>query len=256
MLDRPTLFLAGTAGSGKSSLAGALRGWLGDQGLPPAVINLDPGADTLPYEPDVDIREWVHLPEIMRDTGLGPNGAQIAAADMIAVNLQNVEDACAGLRPDVYIIDTPGQLELFAFRASGPFVVSQLSHMPVLAFLLDPVVAQKPRGLISQLLLATTVHFRLQAPTVNVLSKIDALQTENLKTILHWLDDHDALMDALDEEPATMDTQLNRSVARTLEDFSAIARTIPTSSNTLEGFEDLYELITNLFAGGEGELPG
>jgi ribosomal protein S18 acetylase RimI-like enzyme len=28
-------------------------------------VNLDPGAENLPYEPDVDIRDWISLEEVI-----------------------------------------------------------------------------------------------------------------------------------------------------------------------------------------------
>jgi len=49
-------FLIGPAGSGKSTLASAFSDWLLDQGFDVALVNLDPGAEWLPYRPDVDAR--------------------------------------------------------------------------------------------------------------------------------------------------------------------------------------------------------
>ena len=81
------LYFTGTAGSGKSSLVHAYQEWLDNIGLESIIVNLDPGADYLPYNADVDIRDWVNLSEVMEDYSLGPNGAQIAAADLMAVNI-------------------------------------------------------------------------------------------------------------------------------------------------------------------------
>ena len=254
-LDRPTVFLAGTAGAGKSSLTAALREWFGEQSLDSLIVNLDPGADRLPYEPEVDIRDWVRLDELMAEMGLGPNGAQVAAADLIAVNLGEVIEACAAAKPDVYLVDTPGQLELFAFRASGPYVVSALTSMPYLAFLMDPIVSKEPRGLVAQLLLAATVHFRLQVPTVNVISKCDLLPQTIQDQVLQWVQDHDTLMDAVENEPITLASQLNVSIARTLADFAGIARTVATSARTSEGLGDIYNAVLETYAGGEKEIP-
>ena len=52
---------------------------------------------------------------------LGPNGALIIAADLIADQIGTIAKDADDLNPDVLIIGTPRQMELFAFRASGPF---------------------------------------------------------------------------------------------------------------------------------------
>ena len=42
-----------------------------------AVINLDPANDTLPYEHAVNVMDLVSLEEVMKETGLGPNGGML-----------------------------------------------------------------------------------------------------------------------------------------------------------------------------------
>ena len=78
------VFFVGTAGSGKSTLVGAYKQWLDDAGVDAIIVKMDQGADTLPYEPDIDIREWISLDEVMQEYSLGPNGAQVVAADLMA----------------------------------------------------------------------------------------------------------------------------------------------------------------------------
>jgi len=87
------LYLIGTAGSGKSTLAHTFKQWTNVHGIDSVVVNLDPGAENLPYSPDVDIRDWISLKEIMDDHGLGPNGAQVACADLIAMNMMMLKKA-------------------------------------------------------------------------------------------------------------------------------------------------------------------
>ena len=73
------IYFVGTAGSGKSSLVYAFQQWMTLEGLDCITINLDPGAEFIPYVPDIDIRDWVKVSEVMEDYGLGPNGAQMFA---------------------------------------------------------------------------------------------------------------------------------------------------------------------------------
>lgn len=123
-----TIYLTGTAGSGKSTLTSVLKKWYDERESDCAILNLDPGAFKLPYEPDVDIRNYVNIERIMEEYELGPNGALIAASDLIAVNLNSVKEELEDLKPDYVLVDTPGQLELFAFKDSGPYIVNNLGE--------------------------------------------------------------------------------------------------------------------------------
>jgi GPN-loop GTPase len=167
-----SIYFIGTAGAGKSTLVAAYDRWAKQHGLSTVLVNLDPGAEQLPYTPDVDIRDWVKISEIMEENGLGPNGAQVAAADMIALNLDEVQSEIASFRADHILVDTPGQLELFVFRQSGKHIVSTLNpQRSVVAYLLDPFLARTASGFTSQLLLGATTQFRFQEPLVFLLSR-------------------------------------------------------------------------------------
>ncbi len=75
------VFIIGTAGSGKSLLTASLNEWLKVGKQKTATVNLDPGVLTLPYVPDIDVRNYINVNELMEKYGLGPNGALLMAAD-------------------------------------------------------------------------------------------------------------------------------------------------------------------------------
>src|ERR1051325_5022042 len=104
------IYFVGTAGAGKSNLAGAMRDWCTQHSVDAINVNLDPGVEKLPYEPDVDVRDWVNLREVMKTHGLGPNGAQIAACDMIALQGKEILTALEDFKSDYVLVDTPGQI--------------------------------------------------------------------------------------------------------------------------------------------------
>src|SRR5579863_1980996 len=114
MEPQATLFFTGTAGAGKTSLVSSFQGWLQAAGYDATVVNLDPGSESSTLAADIDIREWVRLSDVMDEYGLGPNGAQVAAADLIALKIFELKGALAELRSDYVLVDTPGQVELFA----------------------------------------------------------------------------------------------------------------------------------------------
>jgi GTPase SAR1 family protein len=246
------LYFAGTAGSGKSTLTNAFQLWLNNEGHDAITVNLDPGADNLMYAPDVDVRDWIKLSEVMAEYGLGPNGAQIAAADLMALNAKEIAQVIAGYDTDYVLVDTPGQIELFTFRQSSRVVVDELSgERAMLAFLFDPALAKVPNGYVSSLMLAATVHFRLPLPMVSILAKADTLSDGELERISLWSKDYYALFSALLDESIDAQTQVSAEFLQALETVGAGKPVMPVSSDTGEGMEDIYAVAQQVFEGGE-----
>ncbi|HIH02243.1 TPA: GTPase, partial [Thermoplasmata archaeon] len=216
-----------------------------------------PGVDTVPYEPDVDIRDWVRLSEIMAEYGLGPNGAQILAADMLALNVKEVVDVIQGFDTDYVLIDTPGQLELFAFRQSSRVVLDAMDRQSsVLLFLFDPVVSRNPNGFVTSLMLSATVQFRLDVPMISALSKSDLLSDEDRVVVDRWSQDKYSLWsDLCDEAANDSQTQINLEFLQALETVGSVSGMGFVSSETLEGIPDTYSLVQQLMEGGE-DLEG
>src|SRR5207247_911591 len=110
------LYFIGTAGCGKSTMVRGFDDWMASQGLDIVTVNLDPGAERVPYDIDIDVRDWIRLAEVMEEHGLGPNGAQVVAADLLAMDAGEIQETMDTFRTNYFLIDTPGQMELFTFR--------------------------------------------------------------------------------------------------------------------------------------------
>jgi GTPase SAR1 family protein len=250
------IYIVGTAGSGKTTLTAAYSEWLRTLGLDSIKVNMDPGAEDLPYRPEVDIREYISLPAIMEEHGLGPNGAQIAAADMISLHLKDIKHILSSFRTPYILVDTPGQIELFAFRKASTLMMNTLDpDRSVIAFTLDPILCKLPSGLVSCVLLSTTVQFRMGVPTINLLTKCDLLSEVEMENIRAWTADPITLEGAIYEERSTAQSQVNLEIAKGLTNLGILANIIPVSSTTRFGMEDLYNFIQQLFIGGEDERP-
>ena len=78
------IFVIGTAGSGKSLFTASFTELLKMGKQKTVTVNLDPGVLNLPYAPDIDIRNKININQIMDEYSLGPNGALVLAADLIA----------------------------------------------------------------------------------------------------------------------------------------------------------------------------
>ncbi|MFB3096244.1 MAG: ATP/GTP-binding protein, partial [Nitrosopumilaceae archaeon] len=81
------IFIVGTAGAGKSLLTSRIYDYYTANGVFCAILNLDPGVESIPYTCDIDVRDYVDLISIMKKYDLGPNGALIMAYDLIASKL-------------------------------------------------------------------------------------------------------------------------------------------------------------------------
>ncbi len=246
------LYFIGTAGAGKSTMVYAFQLWMNSQGLDVVTVNLDPGAESLAYAPDVDVRDWIDLGRLMQEQELGPNGAQVAAADMLALNAKEIADVMETFETPYFLVDTPGQIELFTFRSSGPAIVDAFGRSDsALVYLNDPNLIRTASGFISSVLLNATVQFRHGLPFINVLSKSDLLPEPELERVVKWSLDPTALYDALFEDATTPKTLLDVEFLRGMESIGVYRRLHPVSSELMFGFEEVYNQTQQVFEGGE-----
>jgi GPN-loop GTPase len=245
------IFLTGTAGSGKSLLCSALLPWYAEKGSSVASVNLDPGAQNLPYEPDVDIRDYIDLANVMQNYQLGPNGALVMAADLLATRIDDVADAVDSINPDYAIFDTPGQIELFAYRNSGPYIVDNVRcEAKTVLFLFDATLVSSPAHFVSISLLSASIALRLKAPQIGVLSRKDLLGPA-LKQVMVWAGNATKLEQALYEESKGSSFQLSSTLLRGLAKSGFSHDLIPVSSVTREGMIELSASISRQLNQGE-----
>lgn len=243
--------MIGTAGSGKSLLVGTYADWLTQRKQNAIRVNLDPGAVGLPYEPDIDVRNYVVVEDLMEKYGLGPNGALVMAADLIATEIEKIREEIEELNPDFVIIDTPGQMELFAFRASGPYIVRGISEeAKAIVYLFDAAFSSDPLNYVSNMFLATAVHSRFLIPQVYVLSKVDLLPEDKVDEVLDWSDE-DILRAALEVRLTEEKRLLGQDILQAISRLGLIFELIPVSAKTCEGLVDLHAQLTRIFTRGE-----
>ena len=248
------MIFLGTAGSGKSSMVYGAKNWLVEHGANVLTANLDPGAEKLPYVPDLDIRDYIRLDEVMDRYSLGPNGAMIVATDLIAEDFTEILGEIEAYTPDYLMVDTPGQLELFVFRASGVFIVEALSGEETIAsFLIDPFLTHTPSSFTSILLLSATTQLKLGVPVIRVLSKRDILTEEQIERIDNWISDPDILYDALLDEKGPIKS-LATGLCNLLTDTEESFNLIKVSAKEGYGFEDLYTQIQMTYEAGDDTI--
>ncbi|KAL6503665.1 GPN-loop GTPase qqt1 [Orobanche gracilis] len=137
----------GPPGSGKTTYCNGMSQFLNLIGRKVAIINLDPANDLLPYECAVNIEDLVKLSDVMAEHSLGPNGGLVYCMDYLEKNIDWLQ---AKLEP---------LLKLTAVH------------------LVDAHLCSDPGKYISALLLSLSTMLHLELPHVNVLSKIDLIES-------------------------------------------------------------------------------
>jgi hypothetical protein len=245
------IFVAGTAGSGKSLLTSKIHEYYTRNGAFTAILNLDPGVISLPYTPDIDIRDYVDIVSIMKQYDLGPNGALMMANDLVASKLDELQEEADKINPDYLIVDTPGQIELFAYRTSGPYFVNNfMADQKSALFLYDGVLVTTAVNFVSMALLATSIRLRMGMPTINVLTKTDLI-ADKISEILRWTTNLKTLENAISAEADGETYVLVTNILRSLNLSGFAQGLIPVSNATGEGMVNLESSLSRILNQGE-----
>lgn len=214
-------------------------------------LNLDPGVKFMPYTPDIDIRDFLVLEEVMTEYGLGPNGAMILASDLMVNFLDDLKYEIDEYNADWVFVDTAGQLELFAFRETGPLIASSLgfgSIQRAVSFLFDSNLVLRPNGFISTLLLAASVQFRFRnIPQINVLSKADLLSEDQIEMVVNWSQDFKALEDSTNERESGLIRELSMLISEVFSQLGSTSELISCSIKEDQGLDYLFAYLQRIF---------
>ena len=187
----------------------------------------------------------------MEQYELGSNGSLIMANDLIATKIDDVQNEINVINPDYLIVDTPGQVELFAYRTSGPFFVKNLNaEEKVNLFLYDGTMITSPANFVSLSLLSTSIRLRLGLPTINVLTKTDLIP-DNLEKILEWSSNEYGLEDEVSKEVDGETLSLISDMLQSLNKNEFLDDLIPVSNATGEGMVNLESALSRIINLGE-----
>jgi GTPase SAR1 family protein len=246
------VFIIGTAGSGKSLLTSAFANWLQLSKQDVAIVNLDPGVSFLPYSPEIDVRDYIDIGDLMERYQLGPNGALVMAADLIADEVQKISKEIEELQTDLVLVDTSGQMELFAFRASGPYITNELTKEPkAIVYLYDAVFSVNPLNYVSNLFLSSAVFNRFMLPQLHVLSKCDLLPEEEVNKIVNWSSRQTDLAAAIDEKLEGTKRLFGRNMMQAIYRLGLQSPLIPVSAKTNDGMINFNTAVERVLAVGD-----
>jgi hypothetical protein len=252
---KPVCIIAiGMAGSGKSTFVQRLNAHLHalSPPAPPYVLNLDPAVTNISYEPNIDIRDTVDYHQVMRQYNLGPNGGILTALNLFTTKFDQVLDLVEkrAENVDYVIVDTPGQIEIFTWSASGAIITDAVaSALPtVIAYIVDTPRTVAPATFMSNMLYACSILYKTKLPFIIVFNKTD-VQPHDFA--LEWMQDFEAFQEALathqstsddDGEPTYMNSLMN-SMSLVLDEFYKHLKSVGVSSMTGDGVAEFFQAV-------------
>ncbi|KAF4547488.1 GPN-loop GTPase 1-like protein [Elsinoe fawcettii] len=258
-----TIITVGCAGSGKTTFMQRMVSHLFSSSQPPYVLNLDPAVHSTPFSPNIDIRDSVNYKEVMKQYNLGPNGGILTSLNLFATKIDQVlsilEKRClpslqapsSPPTPAHILLDTPGQIEVFVWSASGSILLSALasSFPTVLAYVIDtPRTTSSTSTFMSNMLYAISILYKTRLPMILVFNKTDVKKPNEA---IEWMRDFESFQAALRKEEEADDGtggsgymgSLLNSMSLVLEEFYNNLSVVGVSSMTGEGMDEFFEAV-------------
>lgn len=239
------ILVVGMAGTGKTTLVHRLQHYSAEHDINSYFVNLDPATHETPYEANIDIRDTVDYKEVMKQYHLGPNGGIMTALNLFATKFHQVVGILEKKKDlDWIIVDTPGQIEVFTWSASGQLITEALaSTFPtVVLFVADTTRCTSPQTFMSTMLYSSSIMFKTQLPLMIALNKVDVLECS---FVLDWMKDSDALADAVRGNKSYSAT-LTQSLSLFVHEFYENMKCVGVSAVSGEGCPELHAGLDRL----------
>ena len=271
-MSKPTcLLMIGMAGSGKTSFVQRVCSELRKSDQTGYFINLDPAVAKVPYPANIDIRDSVDYKEVMQHYNLGPNGAILTCMNLFTTKFGQVLDlidkrTCASSESsespplDHVVIDTPGQIEIFTWSASGSIITESLAatRPTICVYIIDASKTTSATTFMSNMLYACSILYKTRLPFIVVLNKNDLHDTAYAQ---EWMQDFETFHAAIHQQQQQEDedqsssymTSLVTSMSLVLEEFYRHLRVVSCSAVTGDGMDSFFSAVEEAAAEYETE---
>jgi len=219
-------------------------------------VTLDPGAAILPYSANVDVRDYIRVEDVMEEFSLGPNGGLMLACDMMVEIVDQLTNDIEDFDPDIALVDTPGQMELFAFRNIGAEIADGLTEASKgIVYLFDSSFCRDPLNYVMNTFIASAVNSRFLLPQFSVLSKADLLDDVEIEEISGWSEDTALLEEAINRRLTGLNRLISQDMMEVIGRLGIEIMPVPVSTRTNLGFNKLYSELSKVFKEGEPFTP-
>lgn len=112
----------------------------------------------------------------MKQYSLGPNGGIVTSLNLFATKFDQVIKLVQkrAETTEIAIFDTPGQIEVFTWSASGAIITEALAALfpTVVIYVMDTVRSVSPVTFMSNMLYACSILYKLRLPFIVVMNKV------------------------------------------------------------------------------------
>lgn len=253
------ILVVGMAGTGKTTLVHQIQHYAAERNISSYYINLDPAVTHVPYGVNIDIRDTVKYKDVMKTYRLGPNGAIMTCLNLFTTKFHQVVSLLESKEDlEWIVVDTPGQIEVFTWSASGQLISSALSAAfpTVVLFVADITRCSSPQTFVSAMLYASGIMLKQKMPLTVMFNKTDIVSAD---MVISWLRNPDELDDAvyraqeggpsISGAPYTVGvtesyaTTLAQSLSTFLHEFYEDLPFAAVSATTGAGMDDVSEAI-------------